>query len=246
MQIISVLISDNSLAFKLWKGDNPMSHGKIIELVEQDPMEQFHDELQKNDIDMSECRIKLAVAHPEFLLKPIDTSDEHIRKSFTATSISWADKLIQIDAYPELRLKCIYNLKKDFIAGLEALNISFKTYHYIPVLIHGISQLENGGNKLYSAITDKRISLIYLQDQKIKYVNCYTIEYPQDMLYYMRLAAEQVNEGLNTTEINFIGRIKKDSELYKIVKPYAMKINFIGSADDEYIYRDLTWLKECV
>lgn len=245
MQQICALLSEGSLTYKIWKNNAYASPGQVVD-IKSGGLDDFFKSLVEKDIDLRDSDFKLAISNSEFVLKSSDTSDEIIIEELKRVQVLWTAKSIAVNNYPDLGIKCAYQYNQSLIKGLQASGLDVTIAHYVPVLIYGISQLENVGNNLYCAVTDGRASLIYLIDERIAFVNNFEIHFPEDILYFLRLAAEQAGKKLNETDVHFIGRVQKDSELSRVVSPFLKSLNFVGEGEDEYIFKDISWIKECV
>lgn len=244
MQDICALLSGNTVAYKLWKHNSSSFPGQVIQR-ENFNVQDLVDILETEDRVDDTYNLSLALAHADFILKPIEVDDENLLSAFKTKNILWRDKSIRIDTLEKLKMKCAYHVEDKTMSYLETSGIKWSVTHYVPILLQGISTEENIGNNLYCAVSDGWVTLIYLIDNKIKYVNAFEIHFPQDLLYHMRLVAGNDLPDLNKTSVKFLGRVHEEGEMVKLIKPYAYSVGFVGE-NESHLFKDLIWLKECV
>lgn len=243
-QQVSALLSGNSLCYKIWKNEVHASPGQIIEKGEQN-LSILKEQLESKDIDIDECELKLGIAHSEFILKSIDVTDKELVEAYKRKNVMWKDKKLLINELQGLRLKCAFSLDKSVLQHVNDIFPISSIVHHIPTLMYGISLVKNEGNTLYCTVSDSWTAFIYLIDNKIKYVNSYENRFPEDILYFMRLVVVEVGSTISETQVQLIGRVQRDSKLHNLIKTYFPHIQFMGEGEEEYIFKDLIWIKEC-
>lgn len=240
---LNAVLSNNSLAFKLWKSNAHASPGQIIN--QENYEQKLLSILTKRDINPNECSFNIALTHSEFILKPLSTSEDDLVQAFKSKNVIWSDKNIRIREYEKLSIKCAFSVPIAIEDWLEEHFYDYTITHLIPIILHGISEGETSGNNVFCAVTDQSISVVAMVEEKIKYANSFEIHHPEDMLYYLRLATEQANQDPGGTDICLIGRIQENSRLINLIKPYFDSISFVGKGKEEFIFKDLSWLREC-
>ncbi len=245
MQQLCALLSGGSLAYKLWKNDTYATPGRVLDVKETGIVD-FLKELKEKEAELEGFEFRLALCHTEFTLSSSDSGDDQAIALFKKSNILWKSKELKVDTYPGLGIKCTYSYDKTLVEELQNSGFNPEIVHYIPVLLHGISNLEREQNSLFCSVTEKMVSIIYLDGKKIKFAKCYEVNFPEDILYYLKLASEQVNSDLSEMNLFLMGRIHRHGQLNKLLKPFVKTISYLGKEKEEYIFKDISWIKECV
>jgi hypothetical protein len=89
----------------------------------------------------------------------------------------------------------------------------------------------NSDIKMFAHINSGHFEVIVVQNQKLLLFNSFEYTSPEDFLYYILFAAEQL--GLNPEEfpLELIGKIDTESEYYQLAYKYIRNISLLNVSE---------------
>ncbi|CAH8286251.1 uncharacterized protein DUF3822 [Mariniflexile fucanivorans] len=114
---------------------------------------------------------------------------------------------------------------------------AFTFKHVSTVLIEEILQLEKNAStpKVYVNISKSHFEIIIVDNAKLILYNTFEYNTPEDFIYYVLFATEQLNLNPETFSLVFIGDVSKEDALYTIAYKYIRNISF-GNRNETFSY----------
>ncbi len=133
------------------------------------------------------------------------------------------------------------------------VKIKIKEQLLLPVFRHHLSALvesllilnrnQHEDKKLYINVNPSLSDVIVLEDNKLLYNNTFEYHTPEDFIYYVLFAIQQLNLNPETIEVVLTGEIQKNSAYYDILYKYIRNISFAKRNDAfeySYVFKDLS------
>ncbi|MEN3324002.1 DUF3822 family protein [Mariniflexile soesokkakense] len=114
---------------------------------------------------------------------------------------------------------------------------AFTFKHVSTVLIEEILQIEKNAStpKVYVNVGKSHFETIIVDNAKLILYNTFEYNTPEDFIYYILFATEQLNLNPETFNLVFIGDVAKDDALYAIAYKYIRHIGF-GNRNETFKY----------
>lgn len=114
---------------------------------------------------------------------------------------------------------------------------AFTFKHVSTVLIEEILHLEKNAStpKVYVNINKNHFETIIVDNAKLILYNTFEYNAPEDFIYYILFATEQLNLNPETFNLVFIGDVSKQDALYAIAYKYIRNVSF-GNRNETYEY----------
>jgi len=160
---------------------------------------------------------------PEAMFSPDDApaflSINHILSVAERTG---SDRLALAEAYN------VYGIDVKMEDEMSKTFRKFKFLHHSTAFIENVLiQYKNlPGTKAFLNTRPEFIELIILQNGRLQLYNSYEDTIPENYLYYILNAFEQIKVSPETTEIILTGDISKDDPLYQLLYRYIRHLNF--------------------
>ena len=146
----------------------------------------------------------------------------------------YCDKLANLNAYN------LYAVPTVIKSKLRELFDNFKLTHYLTELLETLLILNKNkteGKKIFINVNHTNFDLILLEGNDLKYNNTFQYHTPEDFIYYVLFALQQLELNPENVEITLMGEINKQSKLYEVLYNYVRNISFIKRNDSfEYSY----------
>lgn len=115
----------------------------------------------------------------------------------------------------------------------------FTYKHSSTILIENVlsNLVDDSNSKMVVNINNNRFDLLVVKNKKLELYNSFEYNTKEDFIYYVLFTAEQLHLDPETFEIEFIGDINKDDELYTVAYKYIRHLSF-GNRLDNYNYKD--------
>ncbi|MBP0902313.1 DUF3822 family protein [Mariniflexile gromovii] len=117
---------------------------------------------------------------------------------------------------------------------------AFTFKHVSTVLIEEILQIEKNANtpKVYVNISKNHFETIIVDKAKLILYNTFEYNTPEDFIYYVLFATEQLNLNPETFNLVFIGAVSEEDTLYNIAYKYIRNVSF-GNRNETYKYLEI-------
>lgn len=108
---------------------------------------------------------------------------------------------------------------------------SFEFKHSSSVLVELLLKANKNSRqtKYYVNVEDKLFQIVIIKDKKLLYYNSFSFKSKEDFIYFILFAAEQVQLNPEELQLEFLGNIEENSELYAITFKYIRSISFFNS-----------------
>tara|TARA_B100000809_G_scaffold144339_1_gene141938 strand:- start:28669 stop:29517 length:849 start_codon:yes stop_codon:yes gene_type:complete len=107
----------------------------------------------------------------------------------------------------------------------------FDFYHSSTVLIDLLQEKQKASenHKVYINIHQNCFELIVFNKQELLLVNNFDFQTAEDFIYYILFSLEQLEQDPNTIDVELLGDIEKESELYAIAYKYIRNVKFYNN-----------------
>ncbi len=138
-----------------------------------------------------------------------------------------ANDLLEYDEMPSFDLMNVYvpfvninNTIYDFFGDFE-----FK--HHGTVLIESLLGSTAGSNEpvCFAYVTPEELDLIVLQQKKLVFYNTFTYKTPEDFLYYILFAMEQLELDTAEAKLRVFGSIEEGDALFDLCQEYIQNVS---------------------
>ena len=107
----------------------------------------------------------------------------------------------------------------------------FEYQHHASILIHKLLSYSTNKNKqMYVYVGVSQIDILVIKSNELELYNSFLYETKEDFIYYILFVAEQLNMDPEEFNLTLLGKIDKDSDLYKITYKFIRNIRFIESS----------------
>ncbi len=106
---------------------------------------------------------------------------------------------------------------------------SFTYKHSSTVLIESILEIDNPSDlpTVYLHINDESYELIVVKNRELQFYNCFKYHTKEDFIYYLLFTIEQLKIDAETLQLHFLGQIKKEDAIFKLVYKYIRFVKFL-------------------
>jgi len=104
-----------------------------------------------------------------------------------------------------------------------------RAFHLLSVLVESISQNYRGQlsrPKVFLNIRETWFDLVVMDHETLHYVNMFEFRHPEDLVYFTIFVMEQLELNAEQTVLVLMGKIAKDSPLYRLIFKYLHKVEF--------------------
>ena len=161
-----------------------------------------------------------------------------------ADYLKFNSKILQTDfiAYDEIIINDSINVYVPYVNINNFIYEKFGAFsykHYSTILIETILQKEKHAQdeKMYIHVAKTHFEIIVTDKGNLKLYNSYTYNTKEDFIYYILFTAEQLNLNPETMNIELLGNILEEDELYKILYTYVRHIK-LTEQDINYTFID--------
>lgn len=106
---------------------------------------------------------------------------------------------------------------------------TFNYKHYSTVLVENLLNKHIGSNKIrfFVNVATKHFEIIVCKNKKLVLYNTFEYKTKEDFIYYMLFVVEQLKLDVETLPLVLLGKINKESELYKITYKYIRNVSLL-------------------
>lgn len=238
---LSILVSQDGLSFCFKEGDEteilkrgfdkPLDPGGILEKIRAIIREK-NLEAQKPD--------RVVVVYANNLYSPVPEVffDENRLSDYLKFNV----KILETDfiAFDRLKEQGINNV---YVPYANINNYFFDLFgefgyrHSTTVLMENLLGKTNPGKEvLYAHLEKHNFDLLAVQDGKLQLCNSFFIETPEDFLYYVLFASQQLRWDPEKFDLKVLGNVNENSEEFKLAYTYIRNCGFLENGDtSDYI-----------
>ncbi len=85
--------------------------------------------------------------------------------------------------------------------------------------------------KMFVHLSLNHFEIIVVQNQKLLLFNTFDYKTPEDLIYYLLFAAEQLSLNPEFFKLEFLGRINEKDDFFKIVYKYIRNVSLFDASD---------------
>ena len=110
---------------------------------------------------------------------------------------------------------------------------TFNYKHSSSVLLDKLFGLSknNDEKQVFIHFYSERFELVVLQNQKLIFYNSYEFTTPEDLIYYLLFAAEQLNLNPENFKLQLLGAIVKESPYFDIAYKYVRHVSLLDISE---------------
>lgn len=116
---------------------------------------------------------------------------------------------------------------------------AFTFKHVSTILIEEILHIEKNASspKVYVNVSKNNFEMVVVENTKLMLYNTFEYATPEDFIYYILFATEQLNLNPETFNLVFIGDVHTDDALYTMAYKYIRHVSF-GNRNESYHYTE--------
>lgn len=144
------------------------------------------------------------------------------------------------DELPNYQMNNVYipyvNMNNFFIDKFG----SFDYKHSATILVSKLLDLSKNidEKKMYVHVTSSHFEIVVVQNQKLLLYNTFEYKTPEDFIYYILFAAEQLQLNPENFVLEFLGDIQEDSLLYAIAYKYVRNVSLYKPSENNHSFSD--------
>jgi hypothetical protein len=110
---------------------------------------------------------------------------------------------------------------------------TFSSKHYTTVLVSKLLDLSKNVDerKMFVHMQTGHFEIVVVQNQNLLLFNSFEYKTPEDLIYYLLFAAEQLNLNPESFKLEFIGNITEDDDYFKIAYKYIRNVSLFDVTD---------------
>ena len=110
---------------------------------------------------------------------------------------------------------------------------SFDYKHANSILVSKLldASKNNDNKKMIVHFNPGHFEIIVIQNQKLLLFNSFEYKTPEDFIYYLLFAAEQLNMNPESFQLELLGAISEEDDFYKIAFKYIGNVSFFNVTD---------------
>lgn len=149
-------------------------------------------------------------------------------------------EFILVDELKNLDAKNVFAMPASLKLKLDQFYSNVKYHHTSSALINTLSTSNKNqtGKKIYINIESSRLEILLLESRNLIFYNSFNYHSPEDFIYYVLFAFEQLQLNPEKTETVILGEIEKSSSLYILINKYIRNIKFAErTVNSDYSYQ---------
>ena len=123
----------------------------------------------------------------------------------------------------------LYPVPADIVKVLQEQFPNLKIFHQsVPFINNILSNTKNSseGTLVYIHLHGNIFDLSVIENQNLKFYNCYSYKHVNDLLYYILYVFEQLKLPAENTRALLSGKVTRQSSFYENLRRYIKKIEF--------------------
>ncbi len=150
------------------------------------------------------------------------------------------NEFIVVDEIRSLDAKNVFALPFSLKAKLDSQYNNIKYHHASSTLIDTLvaNNKNQTGKKLYVHVQETHFETLVIDGKNLIFYNTFNYHSPEDFIYYLLFAFEQLQLNPEKTETILLGEVEKSSDVYNVAQKYIRTIKFAErSVDSDYSYQ---------
>ena len=150
------------------------------------------------------------------------------------------NEFIVVDEIRSLDAKNVFALPFSIKAKLDSQYNNIKYHHASSTLIDTLvaSNKNQTGKKLYVHVQETHFETLVMEGKNLIFYNTFNYHSPEDFIYYLLFAFEQLQLNPEKIETILLGEIEKSSAVYAVVQKYIRTLKFAErTVDADYSYQ---------
>jgi hypothetical protein len=150
------------------------------------------------------------------------------------------NEFITVDEIKSLEAKNIFAFPVSLKEKLDARYSTIKYHHLSSTLIDTLvaNNKNQTGKKLYVHIQSTHFETLVIDGKKLVFYNTFNYQSPEDFIYYLMFACEQLQMNPEKTETLLLGELEKTATVYALANKYIRNIKFEERCvDADYSYQ---------
>lgn len=150
------------------------------------------------------------------------------------------NEFIVVDEIRSLDAKNVFALPFSLKAKLDSQYNNIKYHHASSTLIDTLvaNNKNQTGKKLFVHIQETHFETLLIDGKNLIFYNTFNYHSPEDFIYYLLFAFEQLQLNPEKIETILLGEIEKSSAVYGVAQKYIRTLKFAErSVDADYSYQ---------
>lgn len=192
-------------------------------------IEELFTDVFNNNAELAEKYDEIHILHSNNLntFVPVALFDEEFMGSY----LQYNNKVFETDFFTfdileKFEMNNVYipymNMNNFFIDKFG----TFEYKHAATILVTKLLEYSKNidERKMYVHCSEKHFEIIVVQNQKLLFFNSFEYNTKEDFLYYILFTAEQLQLNPEQFQLEFLGTISQDSELFEIAYKYIRNV----------------------
>ncbi|PKQ66201.1 DUF3822 family protein [Raineya orbicola] len=122
----------------------------------------------------------------------------------------------------------IFRIETEFIDWAKKAypNKEIQVLHQSDAFLEGALQENHEGANIFIYIESKYMNMTILQGENLLLHNRYYYQSPQDFVYFILFAIDELQLDAETCQVKLYGEISKDSGIYNLLQKYVRNVEF--------------------
>jgi hypothetical protein len=138
------------------------------------------------------------------------------------------DDLVLNDVLRNAEARNIYAFPKEIEKSLKKISSSVRIRHHLSPLIERVLSVfkNKPARRAFAHVQEQRFDLLIAEGGKLLLANSFSFRSPEDFIYYLLFACEQLKMNPEELELEITGEIETDSAISAIAKKYIRHVRF--------------------
>ncbi len=173
-------------------------------------------------------RVEIIPVTPTWTMVPNDLFDENHLKDVLqlGAEVNHTDP-VGLDILPGGDMKIAYSWPQTWKNVIENQFEDYSIRHFSGILAGILLRNSKQDSVIYAHVHGFQVDLFALKDGKPLLFNSYAFQSPEDFLYFVALAYEQLSFNREIAPLYLIGEIEEGSAIYQLCYRYIRNIHFL-------------------
>lgn len=197
--------------------------------------EQLSDALQNRSV-FAEPYDEVCVLHQNNLCTFVPDAlldEQHLGAYLQYNNKVFAHDVFCSDALANYGMHHVYVPQSAQLSAIEERFGSVNFKHAHSVLVGRLLDLSKNvdDKRMFVHMASGHFEMVIVQNQHLLLYNSFEIKTPEDLIYYILFAAEQLNLNPESFRLEFLGKISEDDAFYKIAYKYIRNVSLFDPED---------------
>lgn len=198
----------------------------------QDTLEQLTNILENHFVLKANYwkNVTLVARNGCFLLVPNECYDKDYLYTYLELYPNNLDNSeIKTYFHKNYQLHSIFRVESDFIEWVKKSYFHKKEIqiiHQVDAFLEGVLREETSQPTIFIYIESKYMNMIVVQYSKLLLCNRYYYQSPQDFVYFVLFAIDELQFNPEICQVKLYGEISKDSGIYNLLQKYVRHVVF--------------------